>query len=116
MDPTFALILSQVALSFGIPFALIPLVNLTARPSVMGRYANKWFTTAAGILVSVLLISLERGPDRADHPGLRPGPRFGRPGAAKGAGVFTPAPFAVLMAAIDPLAGPGATWCESAGR
>ncbi|MFJ6418043.1 Nramp family divalent metal transporter [Paeniglutamicibacter sp. NPDC091659] len=58
VDPTFALILSQVALSFGIPFALIPLVNLTARPSVMGGYANKWFTTAAGILVSVMLISL----------------------------------------------------------
>ena len=58
VDPTFALILSQVALSFGIPFALVPLVNLTARRSVMGDYANRWFTTAAGILVSVLLISL----------------------------------------------------------
>ncbi|MGL3807031.1 Nramp family divalent metal transporter [Paeniglutamicibacter sp. R2-26] len=58
VDPTFALILSQVALSFGIPFALVPLVNLTARRSVMGDYANRWFTTAAGILVSVLLIAL----------------------------------------------------------
>lgn len=58
VDPTFALILSQVALSFGIPFALIPLVNLTARRSVMGKHANKWFTTAAGVVVSVLLIAL----------------------------------------------------------
>lgn len=58
IDPTFALILSQVALSFGIPFALIPLVNLTARRSVMGVHANKWFTTAAGIIVSLALISL----------------------------------------------------------
>ncbi|KAA0976323.1 Nramp family divalent metal transporter [Paeniglutamicibacter gangotriensis] len=58
VDPTFALILSQVALSFGIPFALIPLVNLTARKSVMGPYANRWFTTAAGIIISVLLVSL----------------------------------------------------------
>lgn len=58
VDPTFALVLSQVALSFGIPFALIPLVNVTARRSVMGEHANRWFTTAAGILVSVLLISL----------------------------------------------------------
>ncbi|ASN38479.1 MAG: Nramp family divalent metal transporter [Paeniglutamicibacter terrestris] len=58
VDPTFALILSQVALSFGIPFALIPLVNLTARTSVMGQHANRWFTTAAGILISVLLVSL----------------------------------------------------------
>ncbi|GAA5228248.1 Nramp family divalent metal transporter [Paeniglutamicibacter antarcticus] len=58
VDPTFALILSQVALSFGIPFALVPLVNLTARKSVMGNHANRWFTTGAGILVSVLLIAL----------------------------------------------------------
>ncbi|WP_262495382.1 Nramp family divalent metal transporter [Paeniglutamicibacter gangotriensis] len=58
IDPTFALIISQVALSFGIPFALIPLVNLTARKSVMGIHANRWFTTGAGILVSVLLIAL----------------------------------------------------------
>lgn len=58
VDPTFALILSQVALSFGIPFALIPLVNLTARRSVMGQHTNRWFTTAAGVLVSALLIAL----------------------------------------------------------
>jgi manganese transport protein len=58
VDPTFALILSQVALSFGIPFALIPLVNLTARKSVMGTYANRWFTTAAGIAISAVLVSL----------------------------------------------------------
>lgn len=58
VDPTLALILSQVALSFGIPFALIPLVNLTARTSVMGQHANRWFTTSAGILISVLLVSL----------------------------------------------------------
>src|SRR5699024_4382918 len=36
-DPTFALILSQVVLSFGIPFALIPLVSLTARREVLGE-------------------------------------------------------------------------------
>ena len=47
-----------MALSFGIPFALIPLVNLTARKAVMGVHANRWFTTAAGILISVLLIAL----------------------------------------------------------
>ncbi len=58
VEPTFALIISQVALSFGIPFALIPLVNLTARKAVMGAHANRWFTTGAGILVSVLLVSL----------------------------------------------------------
>ncbi|RAX50283.1 divalent metal cation transporter [Arthrobacter sp. AQ5-05] len=58
VEPTFALIISQVALSFGIPFALIPLVNLTARKAVMGEHANRWFTTGAGILISVLLVSL----------------------------------------------------------
>jgi manganese transport protein len=57
-DPTLALVLSQVVLSFGIPFALIPLVVITARQSVLGAYANRWFTTAAGAVASVLLVSL----------------------------------------------------------
>ena len=58
VDPTLALVLSQVVLSFGIPFALIPLVSVTARRSVLGRYANHWGTTAAGIAASVFLITL----------------------------------------------------------
>ncbi|MFF2372380.1 Nramp family divalent metal transporter [Agromyces sp. NPDC058110] len=57
-DPTTALVLSQVVLSFGIPFALIPLVSVTARRGVLGRYANRWATTAAGIAASVFLITL----------------------------------------------------------
>ena len=57
-DPTVSLVLSQVVLSFGIPFALIPLVSITARRSVLGRYANHWGTTAAGIAASVFLITL----------------------------------------------------------
>jgi manganese transport protein len=57
-DPTLALVLSQVVLSFGIPFALIPLVALTARSSLLGRFANRWQTTAAGVVASVLLVSL----------------------------------------------------------
>ncbi|MET1052115.1 MAG: Nramp family divalent metal transporter [Mycetocola sp.] len=57
-DPTASLVLSQVVLSFGIPFALIPLVALTARPSVLGAFANRWQTTAAGIVASVLLVTL----------------------------------------------------------
>src|SRR5690606_29909466 len=52
-DPTAALVLSQVVLSFGIPFALIPLVILTARSSVLGTFANRWLTTAAGVVASV---------------------------------------------------------------
>ncbi len=57
-DPTLALILSQVVLSFGIPFALVPLVRLTADVGVLGSHRNRPLTTAAGIVASVLLIAL----------------------------------------------------------
>jgi manganese transport protein len=57
-DPTLALVLSQVVLSFGIPFALIPLVALTAKADVLGRYRSRPLTTAAGIASSVFLIAL----------------------------------------------------------
>ena len=45
-DPTRALVLSQVALSFGIPFALVPLVIFTSRRDLMGALVNKRGTTA----------------------------------------------------------------------
>ena len=45
-DPTHTLILSQVVLSFGIPFALVPLVMLSSRRDVMGQFVNKRGTTA----------------------------------------------------------------------
>ncbi|GAA5146254.1 Nramp family divalent metal transporter [Microbacterium pseudoresistens] len=57
-DPTLALILSQVVLSFGIPFALVPLVALTAQRRTLGAFANRALTTVVGILASVLLIAL----------------------------------------------------------
>ncbi|WP_413354497.1 Nramp family divalent metal transporter [Microbacterium sp. 1P06AB] len=58
VDPTLALIISQVVLSFGIPFALIPLVALTAKADVLGGYRNRAWTTIAGILASVFLVTL----------------------------------------------------------
>ncbi len=58
IDPTLALVLSQVVLSFGIPFALIPLVVLTAQERTLGRFRNRVLTTAAGIAASVFLITL----------------------------------------------------------
>jgi len=58
VDPTLALVLSQVALSFGIPFALIPLVALTAQRRTLGVYANRAWTTVAGVVASALLIAL----------------------------------------------------------
>jgi manganese transport protein len=57
-DPTLSLVLSQVVLSFGIPFALVPLVALTAKAGVLGQWRNHWATTAAGIAASVFLITL----------------------------------------------------------
>ena len=52
IDPSRALVLSQVVLSFGIPFALIPLVRLTANPGLMGADVNHRVTTALGWLVA----------------------------------------------------------------
>lgn len=58
VDPTLALVLSQVVLSFGIPFALIPLVVLTAQRRTLGAWTNRVWTTVAGAIASVLLIAL----------------------------------------------------------
>lgn len=58
IDPTAALVISQVVLSFGIPFALVPLVALTANADVMGGYRNTLLTTCAGIGASFALIVL----------------------------------------------------------
>jgi manganese transport protein len=57
-NPTRALVLSQVFLSFGIPFALIPLVAFTARRSVMGPLVNRLATTAAAVAVTAVIVSL----------------------------------------------------------
>lgn len=54
-DPTRTLVLSQVVLSFGIPFALIPLVRLTSDPALMGADANQRVTTAVGWVVGVMI-------------------------------------------------------------
>ena len=57
-DPTRALVLSQVALSFGIPFALVPLVIFTSRRDLMGALVNKRGTTVLASLVAALIIGL----------------------------------------------------------
>jgi manganese transport protein len=57
-SPTRALVLSQVFLSFGIPFALIPLVAFTARRSVMGALVNRFATSAAAVAVTAVIVSL----------------------------------------------------------
>jgi manganese transport protein len=58
LDPTQALVISQVVLSFGIPFALVPLVLLTANSELMGKLANRRATTALACLVATLIIGL----------------------------------------------------------
>ncbi|WBU38183.1 Nramp family divalent metal transporter [Homoserinibacter sp. YIM 151385] len=58
VDPTLALVLSQVVLSFGIPFALVPLVRLTSRGELMGDAVSRWWTTALAIVFAGLLIAL----------------------------------------------------------
>lgn len=57
-EPSRALVVSQVVLSIGIPFALIPLVVLTARRDVMGEHVNKRGTTAAACVVAAIVIAL----------------------------------------------------------
>lgn len=68
VDPTQALVVSQVVLSFGIPFALVPLIMFTRRRDIMGALVNRRVTTyAAGgaaaviIALNVALIGLTLG-------------------------------------------------------
>jgi manganese transport protein len=58
VDPTWALVVSQVVLSFGIPFALVPLLLLTRRRDVMGELVNQRRTTAVAVLVAGVIIAL----------------------------------------------------------
>ena len=58
VDPSRTLVISQVVLSFGIPFALIPLVMFTSRRDVMGVLVNRKATTAAACVVAALIIAL----------------------------------------------------------
>ncbi len=58
IDPSRTLVLSQVVLSFGIPFALIPLVIFTARSDVMGQLVNRRITTAAAIVITAVIVAL----------------------------------------------------------
>ncbi|MDT5011976.1 MAG: manganese transport protein [Mycobacterium sp.] len=61
IDPTRALVVSQVVLSFGIPFALIPLVRLTSDASLMGEDTNHRVTTVLGWSVAGLISLLNVG-------------------------------------------------------
>ncbi len=57
-DPTRTLVLSQVVLSFGLPFAVVPLVIFTSRRQVMGELVNRRWTTILAWLVAALIVAL----------------------------------------------------------
>ena len=125
MNPANALVLSQVVLSFGIPFALIPLVVLTSRRDVMGVHVNRRATTTiawgCAAIISALNVSFlptvlhelrqhaqgEPGPETGKRP-RRGDPRARRPrrGARTLAGHTVEATEAVIASTNpDPLYG-----------
>ncbi len=58
VDPTLALVISQVVLSFGLPFVLVPLVLLTRSRAVMGSVVNRPVTTVVAVVVVALVVAL----------------------------------------------------------
>src|SRR5438132_1124840 len=58
LDPSRTLVISQVVLSFGIPFALIPLVIFTSRRDVLGVLVNHRLTMAAAVVVATIISGL----------------------------------------------------------
>ncbi len=58
LDPTRTLVLSQVALSFGLPFAIVPLILFTSRRDLMGVLANRRITTVVAAAVAALIVTL----------------------------------------------------------
>jgi manganese transport protein len=58
VDPSRTLVISQVVLSFGIPFALVPLVWFTSRRDLMGSLVNSRLTTAAAWAIAALIVCL----------------------------------------------------------
>ena len=58
LDPTRTLVMSQVVLSFGLPFAVVPLVMFTRSKTIMGEMVNKPVTTALAWLIAAIIITL----------------------------------------------------------
>jgi manganese transport protein len=58
LPTTETLVISQVVLSFGIPFALVPLILVTRRPDIMGSLVNRRSTTFAASVIAAIIISL----------------------------------------------------------
>ncbi len=58
LDPTRTLVISQVVLSFGLPFALVPLVLFTSRRHLMGALVNRRVTTVLAVGVTAVIVAL----------------------------------------------------------
>ncbi len=58
LDPTRTLVLSQVVLSFGLPFAIVPLVLFTSRGELMGVLVNRRLTTGLVSVIAALIVAL----------------------------------------------------------
>ena len=58
LDPTRTLVISQVVLSFGLPFAIVPLILFTRRPDVMGVLVNRRIVTLLSGLIAAIIIAL----------------------------------------------------------
>jgi manganese transport protein len=52
------LVISQVMLSFGLPFAILPLAYFSAKKSYMGVLVNHWITSVVAWVISGLIIAL----------------------------------------------------------
>ncbi|CAH0125473.1 Divalent metal cation transporter MntH [Peribacillus sp. Bi96] len=58
VNPSKALVMSQVILSFGIAFALVPLIMFTSNKNIMGNLVNHKITTSVAWLIAILIIGL----------------------------------------------------------
>ena len=58
VNPMNALIMSQVVLSFALPFAIVPMLLITSRKDLMGNLVNKPLTKIAGWIITSLIVGL----------------------------------------------------------
>ena len=58
LEATRVLVLSQVVLSFGIPFALLPLIQFTSNRKLMGFLVNPWYTVLSASIVGCIILGL----------------------------------------------------------
>ena len=58
VNPMYALIMSQVALSFALPFAIVPMLLITSRKDLMGSLVNKRSTKIAGWIITSVILAL----------------------------------------------------------